>query len=125
MKTTDIRVREIHTDTEDFLYRSPIKFGGVVLDRVTLLNVHCVVETRNGKTARGFGSMPLGNVWAFPSKILDYGQTLAAMLAVAERVTAINRAHAEFGHPIDITCALEPAYHHAADEISKRLALDE
>ena len=62
----DIRIEEVTFGYEDFLYRTPIKFGGTVLDRVTLLNVDCVVRTAGGHTAKGFGSMPLGNVWAVP-----------------------------------------------------------
>ena len=55
---SDVRVRSMEIGYEDFLYRVPIKFGGRVLDRVTLLNVHCVVEGRNGRKATGSGSMP-------------------------------------------------------------------
>lgn len=120
---TDIRICEITTDTEDWLYRSPIKFGGVALDRVTVLNVHVEVETRAGQRARGFGSMPLGNVWAFPSKKMKYEETLAAMQAVVERVLLITIAHPEFGHPIDLTHALEPKYHAAAAEVTKKMGL--
>jgi len=123
MKPTDIRIRDITIDTEDWAFRTPIKFGGVALDRVTLLNVHCTVETRAGKSAKGFGSMPLGNVWAYPSKTMKYDETLAAMRAVVDRVLPITRDFKEFGHPIDITHALEPMYHRAADEESKRLKL--
>ena len=61
-RPTDIRVREVTLSYEEFHYRTPIKFGGVALDRATNLDVRCVVETVAGKTARGFGSMPLGNV---------------------------------------------------------------
>ena len=48
MKPTDIRVREVYFDYEDFRYRSPIKFGGVALDRCTVLNVRIVVESGDG-----------------------------------------------------------------------------
>ena len=106
MKPTDIRIREITTSTEEWQYRSPIKFGGVALDRATVLNVDNKVETRTGKTARGFGSMPLGNVWSYPSKKMNYDQTLAAMYTVVKRVLSITSAYKEFGHPIDITHAL-------------------
>jgi len=123
MKPTDIRIRELRYETEDFLYRSPIKFGGVALDRATVLNVHCLVETRSGKTARGFGSMPMGNVWAYPSKKMGYEQTLTALQAMVERVQRITADHLEFGHPIDITHALEPLYHQAAADETQRLAL--
>src|SRR4051794_25549764 len=76
VKPTDIRVEDVTFAFEDFRYRSPIKFGGVALDRVTVLDVSCVVRTRAGKTARGRGSMPLGNVWSFPSRRLSYDDTL-------------------------------------------------
>jgi L-alanine-DL-glutamate epimerase-like enolase superfamily enzyme len=124
-KPTDVRIREIRHSYEDFLYRTPIKFGGTVVDRVTLLNVDCVVATAAGKTARGFGSMPLGNVWSFPSRVLTYDQTLAAMKALAERIDRITAGYQEFGHPIDINHALEPLYLKAAGEVDASLKLAE
>ncbi|HWR50461.1 MAG TPA: enolase C-terminal domain-like protein [Bryobacteraceae bacterium] len=119
-----IRIEEVTFGYEDFLYRTPIKFGGNVVDRVTLLNVHCTVSG-GGRTVKGFGSMPLGNVWSFPSKKLTYQGTLAAMKALAERVSKITNAYKENGHPCDINVALEPAYLKAAAEVSKELALPE
>jgi L-alanine-DL-glutamate epimerase-like enolase superfamily enzyme len=117
MKPTDIRISDVDFAYEDFRYRTPIKFGGVASDRVTILNVECTVSTRGGKTARGFGSMPLGNVWSFPSKRLGYDQTLAAMKALVERIAAITRTCSEIGHPIDLTWTLEPEYAKAADAV--------
>ena len=121
----DMQVTEVRTSYEDFLYRTPIKFGGNVVDRVTLLNVNCVVRGRNGKSARGFGSMPLGNVWSFPSHKMSYDTTLGAMKALAERMIQLTGAYQEFGHPIDINWALDPEYAKAAAEISERLHLVE
>ena len=90
-RPTDVRMEDMRFSYEDFHYRTPIKFGGTVLDRVTLLNVDCVVRTPGGKTAKGFGSMPLGNVWSFPSKTMGYDVTLGAMKALADRVAVIAR----------------------------------
>ncbi len=123
--TTDIRVRDIAFGFEDHRYRTPIKFGGVVLDRATLLNVHCTAETASSKTARGFGSMPLGNVWSFPSKALPYETTLWAMKTLAERLARLTAHHTEAGHPIDINHALEPAYLEAAAAVTRELSLVE
>jgi hypothetical protein len=64
---TDIRVVDILHRLVDHRYRAPYKFGGRVVDSVTLLDVRCRVVTRNGRSAWGFASMPLGNMWAFPS----------------------------------------------------------
>jgi L-alanine-DL-glutamate epimerase-like enolase superfamily enzyme len=108
MKPTDIRIRDISIGYENFLYRTPIKFGGVALDRATILNVHCDVETLVGKRARGFGSMPLGNVWAWPTKALTYEQTLQAMQEFAGTTASVYAGCKVVGHPIDITHAVEP-----------------
>jgi L-alanine-DL-glutamate epimerase-like enolase superfamily enzyme len=123
MNPTDIRIDDVAFSYEDFQYRTPIKFGGVAVDRATILNVDAWVSTSSGKKAKGFGSMPLGNVWAFPSKKLNYEQTLAAMKAVVERVAKITAAHEDYGHPIDLTWTLEHQYHDAAAELSRQLDL--
>ena len=101
MRPTDIRIEAVEYAYEDHQYRTPIKFGGVALDRVTLLNVDCAISDGH-RTARGFGSMPLGNVWSFPSRVLTYDETLAAMKALAERIAHITADYQGAGHPIDI-----------------------
>ena len=116
--STDIRIRSVEIGYEDFLYRVPIKFGGRAVDRVTLLNVHCVVEGRDGRTAEGFGSMPLGNVWSFPARSMSYDDTLTAMKELAVRIAQLSNGLSEYGHPIDLTTAIEPEYLKAADAIS-------
>jgi len=123
-RDTDIRVDEVTYAFEDYLYRTPLKFGGTEVDRVTLLNVNTTVRTKAGKVAKGFGSMPLGNVWSFPSKTMRYDQTLQAMKELAKRIGPITSGYKEFGHPIDINVALEPLYLQAAEEVSKQLNLD-
>ncbi|MBI4910142.1 MAG: hypothetical protein HY820_41375, partial [Acidobacteria bacterium] len=105
--------------------RTPIKFGGSVVDKVTLLNVNCIVKNKAGKSAKGFGSMPLGNVWSFPSRVLPYETTLNAMKQHATRVAAIIRGYKESGHPVDHGVALEPLFIKAAGEVSKQLQLKE
>ena len=102
MRPPHLRIEEVTFGYEDYRYRTPIKFGGVALDRVTLLNVHCVLGWGE-RVARGFGSMPLGNVWSFPSRVLTYDDTLAAMKALAERIARITADYQGAGHPIDVT----------------------
>ena len=124
-RKTDIRVEQVTPSYEDYLYRTPIKFGGSIVDRVTLLNVNCVVRTADGRTAKGFGSMPMGNVWSFPSRLLSYDQTLAAMKALAVRIAKLTNDYKEFGHPIDINVALEPEYLKAAAQVAGEQKLAE
>jgi L-alanine-DL-glutamate epimerase-like enolase superfamily enzyme len=102
-----------------------LKFGGVPIDRATILNVHCTVRTLGGRTAKGFGSMPMGNVWSFPSKVLGYDATLAAMKSLVDRIARLTADCTESGHPLDLTWALERDYVAAAAEVSRALNLAE
>jgi L-alanine-DL-glutamate epimerase-like enolase superfamily enzyme len=120
-----IRVEEITHSYQDFRYRAPYKFGGFAVDRVTLLNVRSVVRLPNGRSAKGFGSMTMGNIWSFPSRVMTYDQTLTAMKALAERINALTRSYREYGHPIDLNFALEPSYLNAAAEVTRDLHLAE
>ncbi|GIW80280.1 MAG: hypothetical protein KatS3mg105_2087 [Gemmatales bacterium] len=124
-KASDIIIEDIDYDYEDFDFRTPIKFGGVALDKATILNVHVTVRTQAGKTCRGFGSMPMGNIWSFPSKTLTYDDTLNAMKALVAKIAKITADCTEVGHPIDLNCQLEPEYLKAADEVSKEQNLPE
>jgi L-alanine-DL-glutamate epimerase-like enolase superfamily enzyme len=123
--TTAIRIRDVQLAYEEFHYRMPIKFGGAVVERVTLLHVTCEVSDAQGRSARGFGSMPLGNVWAFPSRCLTPDQTLAALKVLAEEVAALWRNSPDYGHPLDLAWEREPACRRAAAQVSQRLALAE
>ena len=49
---TDIFLKDVRFSYEDVRYRTPIKFGGVALDRVTILNVEVDVETGRQVGAR-------------------------------------------------------------------------
>jgi L-alanine-DL-glutamate epimerase-like enolase superfamily enzyme len=100
-------------------------FGGSLVDRVTLLNVDCTVRTPDGQRAKGFGSMPMGNIWAFPSRTLSYDQTLNAMKALSVKIEKLTNDYKEYGHPIDINVALGPAYLKAAAEVTTEQKLTE
>lgn len=125
MKSTDIRIVEAAFDYEDFKYRTPIKFGGVALDKATILNVRVTVETRSGQTAKGLGSMPLGNAWAFPSRVLTYDQTLGAMKELATAFWETVEECTDFGHPVELGHVLEPQFLAHLEPIGKELGLAE
>jgi L-alanine-DL-glutamate epimerase-like enolase superfamily enzyme len=125
MMSQDVRVRAVRLETEDHRYRSPIKFGGVALDRVTILNAHVTIQDRQGRLQNGFGSMPLGNVWAFPSRVMPYETTLSAMREVAAEIAVITERSGVWGHPIDITHTIEPEFFVAAESVTKRCQLVE
>ncbi len=120
---TGLRIENVEVAFEDFKYRAPYKFGGTAVDRVTLLNVTVQITTPAGKTATGFGSMPLGNVWSFPSKTMPYDTTLNAMRELARRIGRITGGFRGFAHPVEINFELEPEYLRAAADVSRELGL--
>lgn len=109
-KATDITLRRIAGQTERIAYRAPIKFGGRVVTDAVLFHVTADVETRDGRRGTGFGSMPLGNIWAWPSGSLAPEATLAAMLELAKKLVAAAADYRGCGHPLDMTADLAEAH---------------
>jgi len=124
-RPTDIRIVSVDHHFEEFRYRAPYQFGGRSVDRVTILNVNCRVRTHGGgeagKDAWGFGSMTLGNAWAFPAATHDTG--LGAMKALADALQPLTASCDERGHPIDLFRVLEPEYLRAAAAVSAARSL--
>ncbi len=120
-----ITVSHAEFEYENHDYRTPLKFGGIVTDKVTLLNVRVRVKDRSGKEMAGFGSMPLGNVWSFPSRVHSYDETLTAMKKLAEKLCAITQHYDDFEHPIEIFSVLEPFYKKASSDTEQELGLKE
>ncbi len=98
-KPTDIRLLEVTSETEQFNYRTPIKFGGRVVSDVVLLHVKAEVETRR-PPRRGFRSMPVsptsGDGRASPA---SSDQTLAAMTAARPPAGGAGGDCQAVGHP--------------------------
>jgi len=124
-KPTDIRILSVKTETERIGYRAPIKFGGRVVTDAVLANVTIEVETNSGRRGAGFGSMPMGNVWAWPSSSVTPAQSLAAMLAFVQQFSDAVGAFRDIGHPLDITRALAEQHSAIATAVCQQLGLAE
>ena len=69
-KASDINVKKVENSTHSFVYRQPIKFGGRVVEDVTVLRTEVAVSLPGSrKKIKGIGEMTMGNAWAWPSKI--------------------------------------------------------
>ncbi len=124
-KPTDIRIKAAESATQQIDYRIPIKFGGRVVVDVTLLNVSVTVETADGRQANGTGSMPIGNVWGWPSAAVSTDQSLSAMIELGLRLATSADSYNGSGHPLEITHELGKAYQKTADEVIGKLGLSE
>jgi L-alanine-DL-glutamate epimerase-like enolase superfamily enzyme len=124
-KSTDVRIVDVVTGTEHIKYRTPIKFGGRVVTDAVLLNVTMQVETRDGRRGTGFGSMPMGCVWAWPTDKLSTDQTLAAMIEFGRRAAAEAGAYKGCAHPMEITHDLAAGHSSIADGVVSAAGLVE
>lgn len=123
-KPTDVRIVSVETQTEKIAYRSPIKFGGRVVTDAVLLHAFVEVETRDGRRGRGCGSMPMGNVWAWPSS-QPTAKTEAALVEFAQRFNRAAGGHAETAHPLEITKHLAAGHAAIAADVVRALDIAE
>ena len=124
-KSTDVRILDVEIAFEPISFRAPLKFGGRVVDHTYLINAVVRVETRNGQQARGFGSMPVGNVWAWPSASVEPPDSEAAMKAYAEKFGELFGDYPEFAHPLEIQFNVGAEFHHQATKVADKLSLAE
>ena len=122
-KSSDIRITDVSYDFEAHQYRTPLKFGGVPTDHCVLLNVRVQVETRDGKAAEGLGSMPLGNVWAFPPRYAPFDDSLEAMKRLSGLMVDAARNCNLCAHPLDLSEALEEEFLKQASDLSAEMQL--
>ncbi len=124
-KASDIRVVEAEVSFEPCDFRAPLKFGGRTVDHSTLINVQVSVESRGKKHAVGFGCMPAGNIWAWPSSEVTPEQSEQAMLDFAQEVVDIATTFETFEHPLDLVYDLSGEYDHLGKVVAKKLGLNE
>jgi L-alanine-DL-glutamate epimerase-like enolase superfamily enzyme len=122
---TDIRILSASYSQQLQQYRTPIKFGGRVVEDAVLLNVEIEVETRDGRRGVGLGSMPMGNAWAWPSQSATGAQTLDAMLRLGKRLTELAGNYSGQGHPLEITHDLATLYAPTAQEAVRAAGVSE
>lgn len=124
-KATDVRIKEVSVAFEPVSFRAPLKFGGRIVEHSWLINAEVTVETQSGKYAAGHGSMPVGNVWAWPSSTVDPADTERAMKAFSTEVVELFDTYPGFGHPLELEFEISAEYDHQAHRVSKMLNLAE
>lgn len=124
-KPTDVRIRSVRLAFESVPYRAPLKFGGRIVSEAILANVELVVETHNGRYMAGHGSMPVGNVWAWPSAQVEPRDTERGMQEFARRIAGLFDSFPDFGHPLEIEYVISAEYEHQARRVAQDLGLAE
>lgn len=78
-----------------------MKFGGRVVNDVTVLSVDCDGENASS-AAKGLGSMTMGVAWAWPSQTLDDQAKLDLVLELSRRLAKAFEEADQTGHPMEI-----------------------
>jgi L-alanine-DL-glutamate epimerase-like enolase superfamily enzyme len=124
-KATDVTILEARCFFEPIQFRSPLKFGGRVMDKGALINVEVLVETRNKRQESGFGSMPVAPVWAWPSSVISMEVGETAMKQFATDVVELAADYPDYAHPIDIVEQFAGEYDHLAKLVQQKQKLAE
>jgi len=124
-KSSDIRIVDAIISFEPCSFRTPLKFGGRVMSDSRLINVEVTVENGNGQQATGYGSMPVGHIWAWPSGTVEPDQAEKAMMDFAERALKLLDLISEPGHPIDLVYYVSAEYAHLGKTVSESMKLAE
>ena len=124
-KTTDVQVKEVSVSFEPVQFRAPLKFGGRIVSSSYLINAEVTVESHSGKHATGHGSMPVGNVWAWPSATLEPHQTEQLMMAYSKSVVELFDTYPGYGHPLEIEFQVSTEYEHQARRLCESKGVNE
>jgi len=124
-KDTDIRLLKASVEFEPVPFRAPLKFGGRTVTETHLINVSVEVEDAKGNQSTGFGSMPMGNVWAWPSAVISPDAAEKAMMHMAEIAVAKANHLDAAGHPIDLMLLLIEQYSDFAEQAKQEMSLAE
>jgi L-alanine-DL-glutamate epimerase-like enolase superfamily enzyme len=81
--------------------RMPLKFGAETLTAVTCARVRLRVRGADGRTAEGWGEIPLSVPWVWPSA-LSYAEREAALKEFCLRLVPAWAGDDDAGHPLEI-----------------------
>ena len=123
---SDIRILKLEPYIRTDKFRTPLKFGSVIVTDSTSLIVKATVENKKGEVAEGWGSMPLMDKWAFPDPKVSHEKKFEAMKEIGLRTCRMleKTAGKDYAHPIDIMLRNKTEILKTAKRIDKELKLE-
>jgi L-alanine-DL-glutamate epimerase-like enolase superfamily enzyme len=100
-KPSDVRCIGVSVHFLPIKTRVPLKFGPETLSSVTCARVCMRVQSRDGRTAEGWGETPLSVQWGWPST-LAYEPRHAAMKDLCVALAKRWKENSGYGHPIEL-----------------------
>lgn len=120
-----LSLKKASNQTASFVYRQPMKFGGRVVEDVTVLRTEVGIQLPGSrKKITGTGEMTMGNAWAWPSKIPG-AITLKILLQLADRIASKAEDAGLSGDPLQVTHKIAGLREEAVREIVAELKIAE
>jgi L-alanine-DL-glutamate epimerase-like enolase superfamily enzyme len=101
MAKTDICPKDVSLYFLPVETRVPLKFGSETLTSVTCARIRMTVESKDGKSAEGWGETPLSVQWVWPSSI-TYRERHEALKNFCVDLAKAWLKFSEYGHPIEV-----------------------
>ena len=122
---SDIKILEVESTFIPLKFRTPLKFGAVVIEDIAYSQVRVKVENHRGEVAEGFGGILLSDGWAWPSKVVEHSQREKTMKEVTKELCQLFSSDKDFGHPVQVFFNLEEEFKKTNREVYERLNLKE
>ena len=122
---TDIRILEVEPFFTYESARTPLKFGGVVMDRSLYCHVRVQVENRCGQRAAGWGAIFLADVWAWPPQKVPHETAEAVMRDFVVHWCRRIGECKDYAHPVDLFWQVEPELMPLAERLCRERNLPE
>jgi len=117
MFTTDITIKEMETSFEPMPFRTPLKFGSVVIGSWDFCRMRCLATNGRGRTAEGWGGIFMADGWAWPKPPLDSPTKVSLMSEIA--VQFGKSLVGSKGHPLSIMSSARPCLESLRSEKSQ------
>ena len=119
---SDIKISEVESTFTPLKFRTPLKFGAVVIENIAYSQVRVKVENHRGEVAEGFGGILLSDGWAWPSKVVEHSQREKTMKEVTEKLCQLFTSYKEIGHPVQVFFNLEEEFKKINKEVCNKLS---
>ncbi len=106
-RKSDIAVEAMEIILEPQTARTPLKFGGVVVEKLPFCKIRVTVENGCHDVAEGWGGIFMMDQWGWPAPDVSHEEKQAVMEDVLDAYIHLVATHAGMFHPIDLFMELE------------------
>ncbi|MFO8079537.1 MAG: enolase C-terminal domain-like protein [Armatimonadota bacterium] len=119
-RKSDIAVEELEIILEPQTARTPLKFGGVVVEKLPFCRIRATVENGCHDVTDGWGGIFMMDQWGWPDPSVSHEDKQAVMEDVLDAYVHLVATHPGMFHPIDLFMELEDDLARINDRVCKQ-----